>query len=224
MLLTLSIFPSRERNEGRRTTHPKQFSPKMDRPPSSLLSAKRAHPLLHTDHSSWATTQSFQRAEKSRTRRRARRIPFPDRSSCGARLRGPFEPKDGLSGLVVLALSLSCGTSSPGPAPRRVPAHARTQTGEHGSPLTSSGRAAATSSPLGALWRCSSAFVAGREHLHHFGDVVDQRHGVGVGYLTAPRELRLEVGRDELDDLDGRLAELDAQRLQQECRKALLAQ
>ena len=52
------------------------------------------------------------------------------------------------------------------------------------------------------------------EHLHHFSDIVGQRHGTGVGRLTAPREFRLYVRRDELEDLDGRFPELNAQRLQ----------
>ncbi len=46
------------------------------------------------------------------------------------------------------------------------------------------------------------------EHPHHFSDIVGQRHGIVVGCLTAPREFRLYVWRDELEDLNGRFPEL----------------
>ena len=97
--------PSREKDEGRTTTHPKQFPRELARPPSRLLSESRAHPLLHTDHVSRATIRRCHPARRSRARRRGRgwggwplRIPEARRrlatpSACCSAAHGAPEPK-----------------------------------------------------------------------------------------------------------------------------------
>src|SRR5271170_2904462 len=57
------------------------------------------------------------------------------------------------------------------------------------------------------------------EVLHHFGNIVRQRHRVGVGRLMRPTKFRLHVRRDKFEDLHGRFPELKSKRLQPGVKK-----
>jgi hypothetical protein len=57
--------------------------------------------------------------------------------------------------------------------------------------------------------------------LHHFSDIVGQRHGGGVGRLVGPTKLRLHVWRGKFENLHGRTPELRAERLQPRVKKGL---
>ena len=108
--------------------------------PHSLLSENHAHPLLHTDHFSRATTQKFHPARRSRIRRRTDRVPLRDRPAGGARLRAPFD----------LHVDRICAERpawmfSPGPEARRLDG---TLTGRHRD--SANGAATAAALPIGS--------------------------------------------------------------------------
>ena len=57
------------------------------------------------------------------------------------------------------------------------------------------------------------------EKLNHFSDVVDKRHGIGICELVWATQLRLDVRRGQLENLDRAAAKLKAQRLQPRVQK-----
>jgi hypothetical protein len=59
------------------------------------------------------------------------------------------------------------------------------------------------------------------EELHHFGDIVRERHRVRVGRLIGPTQFRLHVWRDKFENLHGRFPELESERLQPGVKKGL---
>src|SRR5271156_753382 len=68
-------------------------------------------------------------------------------------------------------------------------------------------------------------FTAGQvlvvEELHHFGNIVRQRHSMRVGRLMGPTEFSLYIRRDKFEDLHGRFPELKSERLHPGVKKSL---